>query len=176
MTNRWLRWSALFALILVLGAAAPAQTPLEEGLLRARFGAFFPAEDEFQALSDNWFSFGLTYEIPYSLIGVGTTELSLDFYLRDLRGSRGTVTSLIYNQVFAQSAGDETYSIRLRLGVGLYAVDAIGPSKNLIGARVGVTFQFDPAFSLEANYDFTDRFGSPGVRANGLSVMLGYQF
>ncbi len=176
MTNRWLRWSALSALLVVLVASAPAQTPLEEGLLRARFGAFFPAEDEFQNLSKNWFSVGLTYDIPYSLIGVGTTELSLDFYLRDLRGSRGTVTSLLFNQVFVLSSEEETYNIRFRVGAGLYAVDAIGPSKNLIGARVGITFQFDPAFSIEANYDFTDRFGSPAVRANGLSVMLGYQF
>ncbi len=176
MKNHWLRWSALCALVLLAVSGTPAQTVYEEGLFRARFGVFYPAEDEMKDLSRNWFSVGMTYEIPASLLGVGTTEFSLDIYLRDLKGSRGTVTSLLVNQVFSQGNENEGTRIQLRLGVGLYAVDAIGPSKNLIGARAGATLWIDPNFSIEANYDFTDRFGPQGIRANGLSVMLGYQF
>ncbi|MCS7190909.1 MAG: hypothetical protein NZ843_04845 [Fimbriimonadales bacterium] len=175
MRRQWIRWSALGALMTLLMATAGAQ--LETANARVRFGAYFPSDVDLQAFNKTWFAVGLTVATDgVPLLGSSATELSLDLFTHQTGRSRGTVTSLLATQVYEQPVGDSDARLQLRLGAGLYVVDVVGPSKNIFGGRVGLTLWFNESYSIEVNYDFTDRFGANRDRASGVSVTVGYQF
>jgi len=174
MMKRWLRWSALCALLMMGSLPVIAQP---EGSLRLRVGAFFPSDRDLQDFNKTWFAVGLTYQtvgIPF--FGSAATELSADLFTHQTGGSRGAVTALLVSQVYEQPLGAGDAVLQLRLGVGLYVADITGPSKNLFGGRVGLTLQLNETYSVELNLDITDRFGPRGDRANGVSVTVGYRF
>ncbi|MDW8107409.1 MAG: hypothetical protein RMK45_08015 [Armatimonadota bacterium] len=174
MVMRWLRESAVGAL-LVLVSTATAQ--LEDAFARVRFGAYFPSDTDLQAFNKTWFAVGLTVTtdgIP--LLGSAATELSADLYAHHTGGSRGTVSAILLSQVYEQPLGDGEAALQLRLGAGLFVVDTTGPSDNIFGGRVGLTLRFNEFYSVELNYDITDRFGPRRDRANGFSLTVGYQF
>jgi hypothetical protein len=174
MTKRWLFWSALGALLFLGSSIALAQP---EGSLRLRLGAYFPADGDLQALNKTWFAVGLTYQtmgIPF--FGSTATEVSADLFTHQTGGSRGAITALLVSQVYEQPLGAGDALLQLRLGLGLYVADTTGPSKNIFGGRVGLTLQFNETYSVELNYDITDRFGAGNDRANGFSIAVGYRF
>jgi hypothetical protein len=175
MMTRWIRWSALSALMALTFATATAQ--LETAAARLRFGAFFPSDTDLQAFNKTWFAVGLTVTTDgVSLFGSDATELSADLFTHQTGGSRGAITSLLVTQVYEQPVNNGDLRLQLRLGVGLYVVDTTGPSKNIFGGRIGLTLWFNDAYSAELNFDITDRFGANRDRANGLSFTIGYQF
>ncbi len=177
MMKRWLRWSVLSASLALCFMASHAQSAFDDGNLRLRLGAYFPTEDELSSYNKYWFAVGVTYQtmgIPF--FGGSATEISADLFTHQTGGSRGTVTALLASQVYEQPMGDTDATLQFRLGVGLYVVDTTGPSKNLFGGRVGLTLQFNDTYSVELNYDITDKFGPTGARANGFSLTVGYQF
>ena len=175
MMTRWIRWSALGALMTLTFATATAQ--LETAAARLRFGAYFPSDTDLQAFNKTWFAVGLTFATDgVSLFGSDATELSADLFTHQTGGSRGTITSLLVTQVYEQPVGDSEARLQLRFGAGLYVVDTTGPSKNIFGGRVGLTLWFNEAYSAELNFDFTDRFGANRDRASGVSFTVGYQF
>jgi len=175
MTTRWIRWSALGALMTMMLAVASAQ--LETAAARLRFGAYFPSDSDLQAFNKTWFAVGVTVAsegVP--LLGSSATELSADLFTHQTGGSRGTITSLLLTQVYEQPVGDSDARLQLRLGAGLYVVDTTGPSKNIFGGRIGLTLWFNDAYSAELNFDITDRFGVNRDRASGFSFTVGVQF
>jgi len=175
MTIRWIRWSALGALMTLTFATATAQ--LETAAARLRFGAFFPSDTDLQAFNKTWFAVGLTITTDgVPLFGSSATELSADLFTHQTGGSRGAITSLLVTQVYEQPVNNSDARLQLRLGAGLYVVDTTGPSKNIFGGRIGLTLWFNEAYSAELNFDITDRFGANRDRANGLSFTIGYQF
>jgi hypothetical protein len=175
MMTRWIRWSALSALMALTFATATAQ--LETAAARLRFGAFFPSDTDLQAFNKTWFAVGLTVTTDgVSLFGSDATELSADLFTHQTGGSRGAITSLLVTQVYEQPVNNGDLRLQLRLGAGLYVVDTTGPSKNIFGGRIGLTLWFNDAYSAELNFDITDRFGANRDRANGLSFTIGYQF
>ena len=175
MTTRWIRWSALGALMTLVFATAAAQ--LETAAARLRFGAYFPSDTDLQAFNKTWFAVGLTFAAEgVPLLGSDATELSADLFTHQTGGSRGAVTSLLVTQVYEQPINNTEMRLQLRLGAGLYIVDTTGPSKNIFGGRVGLTLWFNDAYSAELNFDMTDRFGANNDRANGFSFTIGYQF
>lgn len=175
MMTRWIRWSALGALMTLTFATAAAQ--LETAAARLRFGAFFPSDTDLQAFNKTWFAVGLTFATDgVPLLGSDATELSADLFTHQTGGSRGAITSLLVTQVYEQPVNNSDARLQLRLGVGLYVVDTTGPSKNIFGGRIGLTLWFNEAYSAELNLDITDRFGANRDRANGLSFTIGYQF
>mgnify|MGYP000356757964 CR=1 FL=1 len=175
MMTRWIRWSALGALMTLTFATAAAQ--LETAAARLRFGAYFPSDTDLQAFNKTWFAVGLTFATDgVPLLGSDATELSADLFTHQTGGSRGAITSLLVTQVYEQPVGDSDLRLQLRLGAGLYIVDTTGPSKNIFGGRVGLTLWFNDAYSAELNFDMTDRFGANNDRANGFSFTLGFQF
>jgi hypothetical protein len=175
MMTRWIRWSALSALMALTFATATAQ--LETAAARLRFGAFFPSDTDLQAFNKTWFAVGLTVTTNgVSLFGSDATELSADLFTHQTGGSRGAITSLLVTQVYEQPVNNGDLRLQLRLGAGLYVVDTTGPSKNIFGGRIGLTLWFNDAYSAELNFDITDRFGANRDRANGLSFTIGYQF
>ena len=175
MMTRWIRWSALGALMTLTFATAAAQ--LETAAARLRFGAFFPSDTDLQAFNKTWFAVGLTVTTDgVSLFGSDATELSADLFTHQTGGSRGAITSLLVTQVYEQPVNNGDLRLQLRLGAGLYVVDTTGPSKNIFGGRIGLTLWFNDAYSAELNFDITDRFGANRDRANGLSFTIGYQF
>ncbi len=174
MMKRWLRGSALCALLIVGSLPALAQL---EGSLRLRLGAYFPSDEDLQAFNKTWFAVGLTYQtvgIPF--FGGSATEISADLFTHQTGGSRGAITALLVSQVYEQPFGQTDITLQLRLGVGLFVVDTAGPSKNVFGGRVGLTLNLNETYSVELNYDITDRFGTNNDRANGFSVTVGYRF
>ena len=177
MMKRWLRWSVLSAALALCFASSHAQTMFDDGSLRLRLGAYFPTEDELRDFTNTWFAIGLTYQtagIPF--FGGSATELSADLFTHQTGGSRGAVTALLASQVYEQPIGETDSLLQFRIGIGLFVVDTTGPSENLFGGRVGLTFRFNSTYSVELNYDITDRFGPTGARANGFSLTVGYQF
>jgi len=175
MMTRWIRWSALGALMTLSFATATAQ--LETAAARLRFGAYFPSDTDLQAFNKTWFAVGLTFATDgVPLFGSDATELSADLFTHQTGGSRGAITSLLVTQVYEQPVNSGDARLQLRLGVGLYIVDTTGPSKNIFGGRVGLTLWFNDAYSAELNFDMTDRFGANNDRANGFSFTIGYQF
>jgi len=175
MMTRWIRWSALGALMTLTFATAAAQ--LETAAARLRFGAFFPSDTDLQAFNKTWFAVGLTFATDgVPLLGSDATELSADLFTHQTGGSRGAITSLLVTQVYEQPVNNGDLRLQLRLGAGLYVVDTTGPSKNIFGGRIGLTLWFNDAYSAELNFDITDRFGANRDRANGLSFTIGYQF
>ncbi len=175
MKRRWIRGSALGALMAVVLATASAQ--LENAAARLRFGAYFPSDTDLQAFNKTWFAVGLTFTTSgVSLLGSDATELSADLFTHQTGGSRGTITSLLATQVYEQPISGTEARVQLRIGAGLYVVDTTGPSKNIFGGRVGLTLWFNDYYSIELNYDITDRFGANRDRANGFSLTVGYQF
>ena len=175
MMTRWIRWSALGALMTLTFATAAAQ--LETAAARQRFGAYFPSDTDLQAFNKTWFAVGLTVTTDgVSLFGSDATELSADLFTHQTGGSRGAITSLLVTQVYEQPVNNGDLRLQLRLGAGLYVVDTTGPSKNIFGGRIGLTLWFNDAYSAELNFDITDRFGANRDRANGLSFTIGYQF
>jgi len=175
MTTRWIRWSAIGALMTMMLAVASAQ--LETAAARLRFGAYFPSDSDLQAFNKTWFAVGVTVVsegVP--LLGSSATELSADLFTHQTGGSRGTITSLLLTQVYEQPVGDSDARLQLRLGAGLYVVDTTGPSKNIFGGRIGLTLWFNDAYSAELNFDITDRFGVNRDRASGFSFTVGVQF
>jgi hypothetical protein len=175
MMTRWIRWSALGALMTLTFATATAQ--LETAAARLRFGAYFPSDTDLQAFNKTWFAVGLTFATDgVSLFGSDATELSADLFTHQTGGSRGAVTSLLVTQVYEQPVNNSDLRLQLRLGAGLYIVDTTGPSKNIFGGRVGLTLWFNEAYSAELNFDITDRFGVNRDRASGFSFTIGYQF
>ncbi len=174
MMKRWLHGSALGALLLLTGLPALAQP---EGSLRLRLGAYFPADEDLQAFNKTWFAVGLTYQtIGIPFFGSSATEVSADLFTHQTGGSRGAVTALLVSQVYEQPFGTSDMQLQLRFGVGVFVVDTTGPSKNVFGGRVGLTLQLNETYSVELNYDITDRFGPNNDRANGFSVTVGYRF
>ncbi|GBC93277.1 hypothetical protein HRbin15_01767 [bacterium HR15] len=174
MMKRWLRWSALGALLLVSSLSGMAQP---EGSLRLRLGAYFPSDEDLQAFNKTWFAVGLTYQtvgIPF--FGSAATEISADLFTHQTGGSRGAVTALLVSQVYEQPLGETDAVLQLRFGIGLYVADTAGPSKNVFGGRVGLTLHLNETYSVELNYDITDRFGPNNDRANGFSLTVGYRF
>jgi hypothetical protein len=118
MTKRWLFWSALSVLLMLSGFTAQAQP---EGSLRLRLGAYFPADEDLQALNKTWFAVGLTYQtmgIPF--FGSTATEVSADLFTHQTGGSRGAITALLVSQVYEQPLGAGDALLQLRLGLGLY--------------------------------------------------------
>lgn len=173
--KNWIRWSALSALMTLGLATASAQ--LENAAARLRFGAYFPSDTDLQAFNKTWFAVGLTFTTEgVPLLGSTATELSADLFTHQTGGSRGAITCLLATQVYEQPVQDADIRIQLRLGAGLYVVDTTGPSKNIFGGRVGLTLWFNDSYSVELNYDITDRFGANRDRANGFSLTVGYQF
>ncbi|MDM7461002.1 MAG: hypothetical protein P3X24_005045 [bacterium] len=175
MKTRWIRWSALGALLTVTVLTASAQ--LGNAAARLRFGAYFPSDTDLQAFNKTWFAVGLTFAsdgVP--LLASDATEISADLFTHQTGGSRGAITSLLVTQVYEQPIGDSDLRLQLRIGAGLYVVDTTGPSKNIFGGRVGLTLWFNDSYSVELNYDLTDRFGANRDRANGFSLTVGYQF
>ncbi len=175
MMTRWIRGSALGALMTILLTTASAQ--LEDAAARLRFGAYFPSDTDLQAFNKTWFAVGLTFTTAgVPLLGSDATELSADLFTHQTGGSRGTVTSLLVTQVYEQPIRETDARLQLRLGAGLYIVDTTGPSKNIFGGRVGLTLWLNDSYSVELNFDVTDRFGANKDRANGFSLTVGYQF
>lgn len=175
MKTRWIRWSALGALLTVTVLTASAQ--LDNAAARLRFGAYFPSDTDLQAFNKTWFAVGLTFVTDgVPLLASDATEISADLFTHQTGGSRGAITSLLVTQVYEQPIGDSDLRLQLRLGAGLYIVDTTGPSKNIFGGRVGLTLWFNDSYSVELNYDLTDRFGANRDRANGFSLTVGYQF
>jgi hypothetical protein len=175
MMTRWIRWSALGALMTLTFATASAQ--LETAAARLRFGAYFPSDTDLQAFNKTWFAVGLTFAADgVPLLGSDATELSADLFTHQTGGSRGAITSLLVTQVYEQPINNTDMRLQLRFGAGLYIVDTTGPSKNIFGGRVGLTLWFNDAYSAELNFDMTDRFGANNDRANGFSFTIGYQF
>ncbi|MCL6531776.1 MAG: porin family protein [Armatimonadetes bacterium] len=175
MMKRWMCWSALSALTALLSVPAVAQ--FEEGVLRVRAGAFFPSDVDLQNFNKTWFAVGLTYETAgISLLSSDATELSVDLFAHHTGGSRGTITSLLFTQVYERPVADTDSKWQIRLGAGLYVVDTTGPSENVFGGRIGLTYWVNEYYSVEVNYDITDRFGPNNDRASGLSVTVGYRF
>ncbi|MFN4032527.1 MAG: hypothetical protein ACK4ME_02725 [Fimbriimonadales bacterium] len=175
MKTRWIRWSALGALLTVTVLTASAQ--LENAAARLRFGAYFPSDTDLQAFNKTWFAVGLTFTsdgVP--LLASDATEISADLFTHQTGGSRGAITSLVVTQVYEQPISNSDLRVQLRVGAGLYIVDTTGPSKNIFGGRVGLTLWFNDSYSVELNYDLTDRFGANRDRANGFSLTVGYQF
>jgi hypothetical protein len=114
MMKRWLCGSALGALLFLSGSTALAQP---EGSLRLRLGAYFPADEDLQALNKTWFAVGLTYQtmgIPF--FGSTATEVSADLFTHQTGGSRGAVTALLVSQVYEQPLGAGDALLQLRLG------------------------------------------------------------
>jgi len=174
MMRRWFYGSALGALLIAGSLPALAQP---EGSLRLRLGAYFPSDEDLQAFNKTWFAVGLTYQtvgIPF--FGSTATEISADLFTHQTGGSRGAVTALLLSQVYEQPMGATDAVLQLRFGVGLYVADTAGPSKNVFGGRVGLTLHLNETYSVELNYDITDRFGAGNDRANGFSVTIGYRF
>ncbi len=172
--KRWLHGSALGALLLLTGLPALAQP---EGTLRLRLGAYFPSDEDLQAFNKTWFAVGLTYQtIGIPFFGSSATEVSADLFTHQTGGSRGAVTALLVSQVYEQPLGAGDALLQLRFGAGLFVADTTGPSKNVFGGRVGLTLQLNETYSVELNYDITDRLGPNNDRANGFSVTLGYRF
>ncbi|MCS7300278.1 MAG: outer membrane beta-barrel protein [Fimbriimonadales bacterium] len=175
MRTCWIRWSALGALMALVISTASAQ--LETASARVRAGAYFPSDVDLQAYNKTWFAVGLTIAADgVPLLGSSATELSFDLFTHQTGGSRGTVTSILATQVYEQPIGDGDTLLQLRFGAGLYVVDTVGPSKNLFGGRVGLTLRLNETYSVELNYDITDRFGPNRDRANGFSLTVGFQF
>jgi hypothetical protein len=175
MMTRWIRWSALGALMTLTFATATAQ--LETAAARLRFGAFFPSDTDLQAFNKTWFAVGLTFATDgVPLLGSDATELSADLFTHQTGGSRGAITSLLVTQVYEQPVNNSDLRLQLRLGAGLYIVDTTGPSKSIFGGRIGLTLWFNEAYSAELNFDITDRFGANNDRANGFSFTIGFQF
>jgi len=175
MSKGWIRVSALSALMVLMVATATAQ--FENAFARVRFGAFFPTDRDLQDFNKTWFAVGLTITtdgIP--LFGSAATELSADLYTHQTGGSRGTVSAILLSQVYEQPLGEGDTVLQLRLGAGLFVVDTTGPSDNIFGGRVGLTLRFNEFYSVELNFDFTDRFGPRRDRANGFALTVGYQF
>ncbi|MCX7924813.1 MAG: hypothetical protein N2554_03260 [Fimbriimonadales bacterium] len=175
MMQRWIRGSALGALMILALATASAQ--LENAAARLRFGAYFPSDTDLQAFNKTWFAVGLTFATDgVPLLGSDATELSADLFTHQTGGSRGAITALLVTQVYEQPIRESDARLQLRLGAGLYIVDTTGPSKNIFGGRVGLTLWFNDSYSVELNFDVTDRFGANKDRANGFSLTVGYQF
>lgn len=175
MRTRWIRWSALSALLTLTVMTASAQ--LENAAARLRFGAYFPSDTDLQAFNKTWFAVGLTFATDgVPLLASDATEISADLFTHQTGGSRGTITSLLVTQVYEQPINNSDLRLQLRVGAGLYIVDTTGPSKNIFGGRVGLTLWFNDSYSVELNYDLTDRFGANRDRANGFSLTVGYQF
>ncbi|MCS7208929.1 MAG: hypothetical protein NZ874_05080, partial [Fimbriimonadales bacterium] len=175
MNNHWIRRSALSALMILVVATATAQ--LETAVARVRLGAYFPSDTDLQAFNKTWFAVGLTVATEgVPLLGSSATELSADLFTHQTGGSRGTVTALLLTQVYEQPIGGTEARLQLRFGAGLYVVDTVGPSKNVFGGRVGLTLWFNEFYSVELNYEITDRFGTRNDRANGFALTVGYQF
>lgn len=175
MRTRWIRWSALSALLTLTVMTASAQ--LENAAARLRFGAYFPSDTDLQAFNKTWFAVGLTFATDgVPLLASNATEISADLFTHQTGGSRGTITSLLVTQVYEQPINNSDLRLQLRIGAGLYVVDTTGPSKNIFGGRVGLTLWFNDFYSVELNYDLTDRFGANNDRANGFSFTVGYQF
>lgn len=175
MRTRWIRWSALSALLTLTVMTASAQ--LENAAARLRFGAYFPSDTDLQAFNKTWFAVGLTFATDgVPLLASDATEISADLFTHQTGGSRGTITSLLVTQVYEQPINNSDLRLQLRVGAGLYVVDTTGPSKNIFGGRVGLTLWFNDSYSVELNYDITDRFGANRDRANGFSLTIGYQF
>ncbi|MEN3001401.1 MAG: outer membrane beta-barrel protein [Armatimonadota bacterium] len=172
--KRWLRGGALGALLMM--GCLPALAQLD-GTLRLRLGAYFPADEDLQAFNKTWFAIGLTYEtMGIPLLGSTATEISADLLTHQTGGSRGAVTALLVSQVYEQPLGETDAVLQLRFGIGMYVADTIGPSKNVFGGRVGLTLHLNETYSVELNYDITDRFGPGNDRANGFSLTVGYRF
>lgn len=174
--KRWIYWSMLSMLTTLW--MVPASAQWEEGVFRIRAGAYFPADTDLQNFNKTWFAVGLSYQTAgIELLGSSATELSADLFTHQTGGSRGAVTALLLSQVYESPINIETDSkLQLRFGVGLYVVDTTGPSANVFGGRVGLTLWLNESYSVEANYDFTDRFGANKDRANGFSLTVGYRF
>ena len=146
MMTRWIRWSALGALMTLTFATAAAQ--LETAAARLRFGAYFPSDTDLQAFNKTWFAVGLTFATDgVPLLGSDATELSADLFTHQTGGSRGAITSLLVTQVYEQPVNNSDLRLQLRLGAGLYIVDTTGPSKNIFGGRIGLTLWFNEAYS-----------------------------
>lgn len=175
MMKRWICWSMLSVLTALW--IAPASAQWEEGVFRVRAGAFFPTDADLQDLNKTWFAVGLSYQTAgIELFGSTATELSADLYAHHTGGSRGTITGLLFSQVYERPVGETDSKWQLRLGVGLFVVDITGPSENVFGGRVGVTYWVNEYYSVEVNYDITDRVGASRDRASGLAVTIGYRF
>ncbi len=140
MMTRWIRWSALGALMTLTFATAAAQ--LETAAARLRFGAFFPSDTDLQAFNKTWFAVGLTFATDgVSLLGSDATELSADLFTHQTGGSRGAITSLLVTQVYEQPVNNSDLRLQLRLGAGLYIVTPQTRARHLRRAH-----RADPVF------------------------------
>lgn len=175
MIRKWLSLSALVILAGGLWISSAAQGDM--GQLRVRAGAYFPSHDTLRASTKTWFAAGVVYDMPgYAFMGSSGTAISLDFFSTNARGARGTIVPILVNQNYAQTSA-AGFTTTLSFGIGVYVVDVTGVSKSLFGGRVGLNFGINETFSLDIQYDLTDRIQSgSNARANGFSAMLSYRF
>ncbi|MCW5933258.1 MAG: hypothetical protein KIT45_03035 [Fimbriimonadia bacterium] len=173
MIRKWLVASALC--ILAGSTLQVSSAQFDDGNLRARAGIFIPSEGGLQNYKKVWFAVGLAYELEgLPLLGSSGSEISVDLFAHHTGGSRGTIVPIVFSQKYAQ-AMTSGVEVNFSVGVGMWIVDAQGPSSNVLGGRVGLNVLLGGGFSVDAHYDFTDR-KSGNPRANGVSLMLGYQF
>ncbi|NUL82394.1 MAG: hypothetical protein HUU60_06675 [Armatimonadetes bacterium] len=167
------------ALLCATGVARAQDTFF--GDLRVRAGAFFPSDSTLTNLNKTWFGVGVAYVMPsIPLLGAMQTELAVDVFTHSAGGSRGTVTPITINIVYSEPTS--VVPTRLMVGAGAYVIDAVGASKTIFGGRVGLNFGFAGEWTLDVNYDFTEKLtqvttgGTVQFRGSGLSVMLGRRF
>jgi len=171
------KWLGLSTLVILAGGLWISSAAQDTGQLRVRAGAYFPSHDTLRATTKTWFAAGLAYDLPgYVFLGSSATTISVDFFSTNARGARGTVVPILVNQSYAQTSA-AGFTTTLSFGLGLYVVDVTGVSKSLFGGRVGLNFGINETFSLDIQYDMTDRIqGGSNARANGFSAMLSYRF
>jgi hypothetical protein len=138
---------------------------------RVKAGLFLPQNTSLKnAAGNTWLKFGADVNIPFSLVPLGSSRASIEYAVK---GS-SNIVPITFTQVFQPSVAVHS-PLYVGAGIGLWTGHIKGGStSSQIGFRLLGGLEFTEKLFLELQYDFVNKLS--GVRADGLSVLVGTKF
>lgn len=171
--------AALFAAFGIAGVASAQQggptADLTPYNVTVRGGVAIPLDSRLTDVGRTLIDLGVEYQLNNSLLKTGETFFSLDYLATNLRFQHGSVIPFMINQRFylSQPVGDDYRRNYWFIGAGVSFID-ISSSDTAIGLRGGFGAELSEHVVAELAGYISDR--ASGVRANAVTISLGYRF
>jgi hypothetical protein len=138
---------------------------------RVKAGVFLPQNTSLKnAVGNTWLKVGADVNLPASLFPLGSTRVGIDYVVN---GS-SNIVPITLTQIFQPSVAVRS-PVYAGAGIGLWTGHIKGSGTSTqFGFRLLAGIEFSERFFGEVQYDFVDKLG--GVRADGLSVLVGLKF
>jgi hypothetical protein len=140
--------------------------------IRVKGGVFLPQNTSFKnAAGSTWVKVGADVSLPIGIpLLSGGSRVGIDY----MWNGSSNIVPITLSSVIQPSLG-LTSPVYVGGGIGLWTGHIKGSGTSTkFGARLIAGLDIGKSTFLEVNYDFVDKLG--GVRADGLSVMVGMKF